>query len=286
MSTRTTALALLAALLAVSSAVLATDADASKPEGAPTVEPFSHKLHLAQGADCGQCHDPAAEEPGLKETGCADCHEGAPPAWKLPTEARPLSRAAFPHKVHGARLGCRECHAATLEDRQVGGEPFGTFEACQACHRERSLPLRAKECALCHGQDAGRVKPASHALAGFRQVHGRLAIGVEDAAHGKSCKLCHRVDQCMACHKTQKPASHTALWRMRTHGLSAGWDRDACKTCHESGTCLHCHKTTRPLNHAGAWSATHGLAATAGRADGRCLTCHSAGYCAACHAGR
>ncbi|HOX46753.1 MAG TPA: cytochrome c3 family protein [Myxococcota bacterium] len=285
MSTRTTTLALLAGLLAASGAVLAADG-AAEGAPAPAARLFSHKLHLEQGAECSQCHDPAVEEPALKQAGCADCHEDALPPWRLPAEARPLSRAAFPHRPHAARVECRECHAPTLEDRQVAGEPFGAFDACQACHRERSLPLRAKECALCHGQDARRVKPASHALADFGKAHGRLALMLEDAAHGQGCKQCHRADQCAACHRTREPASHTAIWRMRTHGLAAGWDRDSCKTCHESGTCLHCHRTTKPLNHAGAWAATHGLAATAGRADGRCLACHSAGYCAACHAGR
>jgi hypothetical protein len=145
--------------------------------------------------------------------------------------------------------------------------------------------LAESRCAACHGRDEARARPAGHLSAGFQRAHGELSRGAEDAGHGRACALCHRRQSCDACHKTTRPADHTALWRLRAHGLAAGWDREACKTCHESGACVRCHRTTRPLNHGAAWRATHGLAA-ADRLDARCTMCHSPGACARCHAGR
>jgi c(7)-type cytochrome triheme protein len=246
---------------------------------------FSHKLHLEQGAGCTDCHDTeqASGLPSLKRDTCAGCHDQGTPEPVLPVKSRRL-KAVFPHRPHAKAVECGQCHKAVAEETASAGQPLVMQGACTACHAAKGIAVAAGDCKACHGGDARSVKPADHAAA-WKHDHGQAAQWRVFDQHGQDCTLCHRSDACKACHKRERPQSHTALWRNRTHGLSAEWDRDACKTCHETGTCVRCHQSTKPLNHTGAWRATHSLAAEL-TSNEHCAVCHQPTYCATCHSGR
>jgi hypothetical protein len=220
---------------------------------------FSHKKHLDEGAECDTCHPGPGQRPERDLSGCKDCHDEGPPGWKLPSKAVHM-HVDSPHEIHAGLMECITCHRLTAEDKQSASEPFMERIACLECHEKKHAGVGEGDCAACHRVDQRKIAPDDHN------------------------SLCHRQATCLTCHKTSRPRNHTALWRMRTHGLAAAWDRDSCKTCHQTGTCVRCHKTTSPMNHRGAWKAAHGLAAQT-RDNQHCTTCHSRAWCAACHAG-
>lgn len=288
MRERSPLMILLVAALLVGPAVVLSPAgpgSAARADDAPEPpKPFSHKYHVEEeGAGCKDCHDSEAEKPvpPLNKQACIDCHDEVP-AYQPPTKARKLP-IAFPHATHTEVAECVDCHAATANDAQKAGEPVMGFDRCASCHVENGVEIRLSSCATCHGKDMKRTAPADHAV-NWRTRHGREATWRVFDDHGKDCKTCHEQDACKTCHTTERPRSHTALWRTRTHGVAAEWERDACKTCHETGTCVRCHQNNAPLNHRGGWVARHGLAASS-KMDAKCSTCHTSAECVACHSG-
>jgi c(7)-type cytochrome triheme protein len=245
---------------------------------------FSHKLHVGeQEVPCKSCHDLKPEGlPTLKTKGCGKCHEDGPPAYKGPTALK--LKVAFPHSKHSAKLECATCHKDVLEDRHDGKLPLVAPKQCASCHAEKDVALPAAACARCHGTDIRLTRPADHD-GSWTKRHGVESGWRVYDQHGKTCTDCHRTSTCRSCHNQQAPADHNGLWRARTHGLGAEWDRDRCKACHETGTCIRCHQSTPPMNHTGAWRQTHALVAGSTSND-TCNACHQAGWCAACHAGR
>jgi c(7)-type cytochrome triheme protein len=246
---------------------------------------FSHAQHAEEGAECDMCHKvvDGAELPKLSPEGCAECHDDGTPAHRLPAVGK-RPKLAFPHKLHTDAAECKDCHSATLSGSQKADASLMEQGRCAACHKENDVEVAPGACAACHGEDVSKQAPADHKKTWGRR-HGQEARWRVFHDHGSDCALCHRNDGCVNCHKSRRPKSHSALWRTRTHGLQAAWDRQACKTCHETGACIRCHKTTKPLNHKGAWQAVHGLAAHS-KSDTHCATCHQLSWCAACHAGQ
>jgi hypothetical protein len=239
---------------------------------------FPHTPHLEEGAECATCH--LAEE-GMKLNGeaCADCHDEEVPEFVSAKSRR--APIAFPHDAHGD-LDCTDCHGKTAKDEQKSNDLLMTQTRCIACHKENGVELSQDNCAACHGSDARKMPPADHNTL-WSVRHGKESRWRVFEEHGKECGLCHSNDSCETCHKTRRPKDHTGLWRMRTHGRAAGWDRDRCKTCHEPGLCTQCHATTSPINHTASWEKTHGLATrTAGTES--CNVCHTyTNPCISCH---
>ncbi|MBM4371980.1 MAG: cytochrome c3 family protein [Deltaproteobacteria bacterium] len=250
---------------------------AGAPEaGAPRT--FPHEPHLAEDLECGHCHE-AGDGGAMKLTtgSCGDCHDGGAPHYRA--AAVPGGRfLRFPHAVHAEAFACADCHKAP-DVAFPRGKP-----ACDACHRDNDVRIPAAACARCHGAPAQKLVPPDHGGA-WRSRHGREARWRVFDRHGETCAACHGSEGCETCHRTERPRSHTGLWRLRTHGASASWDRDSCRTCHETGSCEACHASTAPLNHVGAWSTLHGLTART-RSDESCAACHGPGWCASCHSGR
>jgi hypothetical protein len=60
------------------------------------------------------------------------------------------------------------------------------------------------------------------------------------------CLLCHEEETCTTCHRTEKPESHTNLWRKRTHGIQSAFDRSSCLVCHRNDECEACHQIMSP----------------------------------------
>ncbi len=247
---------------------------------------FSHKMHLEEGAECDSCHkfDETNGTQKLSQEACTECHDDGPPSWYLAQKARRLP-FTFPHEKHSDAGECKDCHGPTIKEKQIAQEAIKTFTDCQTCHAEADIELNISNCKKCHGRDQKKVKPKDHLPENsWRTRHGREAGWRVFEQHGKNCESCHRQHTCRNCHKTTKPKSHTVLWRTRTHGVNASWDRDSCKNCHESGSCIRCHRSNPPLNHRGSWQYTHGLVAGS-RTNEHCTVCHRLSWCASCHRG-
>ncbi len=269
--------------LSIAIVVIGTFAALTVPKLAETPVPFKHSVHLEEGAECAECHKQGEGKPGmvLNKEYCLECHEDGVPAYTLPARSRKL-KAAFPHKLHVESAECTDCHGYIKTDEIKAGAPALGFDKCTACHSENEIVIEAGNCNACHAKNMRLVEPSDHKGL-WMKLHGDESNWRVFDEHGKDCRTCHGDDSCTTCHKETRPRSHTGLWRMRGHGLEAGWDRESCKTCHETGTCIRCHKETQPLSHKGPWKYFHGLAAeTTG--NEHCATCHSPGQCAQCHA--
>jgi c(7)-type cytochrome triheme protein len=246
---------------------------------------FSHKRHIEEyGAECANCHDAAADPPSVKANACAACHDKPMGKPNLKTRAQ-KGDIAFSHAIHTNVATCIDCHKSTATDKQKNKSPIQTNSRCVSCHQENGVTVSASQCASCHTTTEKKTRPNSHKKS-WTLRHGKVAEWGRDQGHGNDCSLCHKKLECKTCHRTMKPQSHTALWRIRTHGLSASMDRERCKTCHETGSCINCHRTTAPQNHRGAWPKVHGLAAQA--SPEKCRVCHSASFgtssaCVECH---
>ncbi len=245
---------------------------------------FSHVFHKEQGADeCSMCHDLSGAAPVLNTKGCEECHSEAPPPWRLPVKAK-KETIVFPHSYHINKIDCLACHEKTATEKQTADEVMVPRPRCESCHAEKKVAVPEHNCKRCHGGDQKNIKPKNHRNDWLR-LHGTVADFTGEAEHGKACTLCHTKSACSDCHRNTKPKNHTGMWRVRTHGLAADFDRNTCKTCHETGSCVFCHQTTPPLNHRGNWKTLHGLAA-ASIPNQQCGVCHKPSFCAECHAGK
>ncbi len=270
-------------------AVGASLAWASSAAPGPQTLVFSHAEHLAcePGASCTDCHVPSKVgrgEPALVGARCQHCHDDT-------LRYQPRAPAAhvnvrFPHARHAMGVSCTQCHqparAPSKDDGRLAEWKVDVGpERCIDCHKASKKAPAETSCRACHVEDRRRQAPISHDQL-WTRTHGPLADLDGPAAHGVSCSQCHRPSDCRSCHQVMQPKDHNGLWRMRTHGPAAQWDRQRCKLCHQTGGCISCHRTTPPINHRGAWNATHALVADH-RLDQRCLTCHRPNFCVDCH---
>jgi hypothetical protein len=263
-------------------AILGFSATVQTAEPAPQ---FSHKLHFAEDAGaCTDCHsvpDGESGAPRVNAGACGDCHDGDDAKFSKSVTATSSIPFSFPHALHTEAAECADCHANILGGGKLGGRPIIPWNRCKECHAENDVEVTSV-CKACHGIDMSKTAPSDHGGGAWMKSHGREAEWRDKEAHGQSCRVCHKPGICKDCHQNRRPTSHNGLWRMRTHGIEAGWAANSCKTCHETGACIQCHKNTRPMNHSGAWSKVHGLAAET-RDNRHCTTCHSPGECVACH---
>jgi hypothetical protein len=254
---------------------------------------FPHKTHAAEGLGCtdchgveeggqlmpnhdlcGTCHDFDVDKPDPEA--CGKCHTN--PGNKVRPRATLLGgERKFSHEAHLAKkIECDTCHP----DLDKGTLPRGPIMSfCMDCHEKTRADLAA--CAVCHKELNKDVRPnmlggrrISHdAPSLWRRVHGR-----EWRNNEAGCALCHESNEfCEACHRQNRPESHTVSWRRTGHGLRATWDRQKCSVCHEEDSCLKCHKNTEPASHRAAW----------GRPVNRhCISCHyppERTGCTVCH---
>ena len=237
-----------------------------------------HKGKL--GSACDKCHTPDKGAPKFnhekmtrfartgthQKTECGHCHRATRPAslergW---TRLEPAGKPDRTFPLLGRR--CVDCHA----DPHKGA--LGT--ACQQCHSTIDFRLALA---------AARLQRPSDHDRGWLGRHANLPFDENDlSAEGRSCGRCHGTPSCDRCHRTMRPKSHTALWRLRAHGTAAAFDSERCRTCHVTSMCIQCHRTNAPLNHRGAWSKLHGFAAGT-FADNNCYVCHTRAQCLACH---
>ena len=140
------------------------------PTPPPQPLPFSHKLHLATGLECKNCHempDPG-DFAGLPATAkCMSCHEAvkkdSPSIQRLAAfhkDGKPIPWARvyripdyvfFSHKEHVTRgkAACETCHGPVREFEVMRKEKDTSMAACMDCHRAGNAPLT---CDFCHDQ--------------------------------------------------------------------------------------------------------------------------------------
>ncbi|PLX42774.1 MAG: hypothetical protein C0608_01540 [Deltaproteobacteria bacterium] len=250
---------------------------------------FSHDLHRGE-AECSTCH--AGKDGSMRTTmePCKECHEideanpsedclmchliGKDKGYAVNT-TKPASYAdvTFEHDVH-EDVDCKSCHGEVSASKSLSAEFLPTMETCQKCHNGDDAPA---DCSTCHTKIEQGEKPMSHTA---------LWAKSHSMADEASCAYCHEgQDPCMECHRTTKPSSHTAGWKLRGHGLEATLDSDGCSECHVATYCSDCHanapRNHRPLN---GWLANgHGIEGSID-SDG-CFVCHTSNEssCRGCH---
>ena len=196
-------------------------------------EPFSHKLHLAQGIECTFCHEATLKSTRADEKlipagkVCAECHDDGRAPSRTPPGATPVPLAGFNHALH-LRMGSILAPViASAIDKRVYLQPreaeavwirnhLNTGNPCQACHRgleesdrvtPAALPQMADclvchtvidppfSCEDCHAKDAP-LKPASH-TEHFVSDHSSGKLHLDKS----TCALCHgRTFTCGGCH--------------------------------------------------------------------------------------
>jgi hypothetical protein len=246
---------------------------------------------------CVDCHGKTDPHKGKLGAACERCHVPEKGAPKFNHEKMTKFARTGTHQ----QVGCSTCHrSARPVPPEVGWsklEPATKLnltlplmgKRCADCHADPHKGSAGVECGQCHGtasfrllSAAGRAQRPNDHDRGWLGRHVHLPFNDNDLlAEGRACARCHG-NACDRCHRTMLPKSHTALWRLRTHGAAAAFDSESCRVCHVTGFCIQCHRTTAPLNHRGAWGKLHGYAAGT-FADNNCYVCHSRGDCLACH---
>lgn len=133
----------------------------------PQPVPFSHKVHMAAGTACKDCHPNAAvkERAGLPDAEkCMLCHQaiatGKPAIVKL-VEMRKRGESPewvrvykvpdfvfFNHSSHvKAKLDCQTCHGPVGTRDVLAKEVSTSMTTCMDCHAGRNV---SNECNLCH----------------------------------------------------------------------------------------------------------------------------------------
>jgi len=254
---------------------------------------FSHRAHIEQELACTDCHLAAesADEPGMPGLGaCRLCHaelDAEKPAERKVEslfdgkQFRAMARGAvgpeivFPHLKHvEAGLDCAACHVDVETNEDTLELPPARMDNCTTCHDARGV---VDDCATCHPTILAETMPATHG-GNWTRVHGGVCRAGSEATIDR-CDLCHKEQDCAACHMTMLPENHTNQWRRVGHGLTAQMDRDTCATCHKPDTCISCHAESEPRSHTGNFGSPRNT---------HCLGCHEPlknEGCSACHSG-
>jgi hypothetical protein len=261
---------------------------------------FNHKHHIETvGLECSTCHAPQKDGVLMgypnHET-CATCHDVEDQKtcnfchldknkFKSFRTEKTFSNLIFSHEKHDQNgVKCLECHVKMNKKISIhANEGLPVMETCLNCHNDKKGQGK-KNCAFCHPPSFVDDKPLSHSPLWLRQ-HGTNLMNDQKI---KQCKYCHNAvvqQDCIECHKTEKPASHTITFENRRHAQLAMLDRQRCLVCHEQQTCITCHQRTRPFSHTGMFGSPYnrhcnnchlnGNAANITSSAGNCFFCHS-----------
>ncbi len=265
--------------------------------------PFPHATHASAGLECSMCHEAVDEgQMGYPSPEiCAGCHEFTTddPVGEICAKCHKLDDAfaeqtafiqhrlvpdfkcpvpgsfADVHFDHTPYVDdeeqCLVCHAE-VEDEEVAEVFLPTMDQVLAFFA--SSGGEEPSCSTCHLELSADSPPKSHTLGNWTKEHGTVA----DFEGTETCGYCHGENTCTTCHEVTQPQSHTALFRIKTHGLEAQWGRERCATCHRDDFCQSCHREVEPRSHRGGWS---------GPMNNHCVNCHvedgENSNCFACH---
>jgi c(7)-type cytochrome triheme protein len=257
-----------------------------KGENGVAEKRFTHVKHTEEGVGCDDCHQPnengAMQKPGLEQ--CSSCHDGDDILTKdqlegkftWSSQSRLSKEVIFSHDTHvSAEIACLSCHKDIDKNTNISSVQWLKMKDCTTCHASEVSQEAATDCTVCHTKINKEDKPDFHGAA-FMRSHGMLSRMGEGETRA-DCSLCHKENQCTACHSTEMPKSHNSHFTRRGHGIAASIDRESCATCHRTDTCDSCHEQTAPTNH----TPTFG-----GSKSRHCGTCHfpqSQSECYTCH---
>ncbi len=239
---------------------------------------FDHKLHEEKGISCEQCHPVSdsskivanemlpsmqtcttchTERHVMEASDCSGCHI------KGYEKIEPMSHTTGWKSTHGEGLSrkvidsdCRTCHTPELKN------------SCTDCHHRKQFAVGKKGyCDACHVKGFAETRPKDHTPF-WDSNHGK---GLTQARIDTYCTLCHTPqsnNDCLDCHRKEKPKSHTIAWRIHSHGSRAQIDRESCSVCHNQSECISCHTTNEPFSHTALWGSPN---------DRHCINCHMEG---------
>jgi len=280
-------LALLVLLFFVSCMIL--DTTLNQEDGVA----FSHQFHVGdQGISCLVCHKSTEDQdrPGLPPQDlCMICHKnvdkGKQPdrtalAFFIDGVHQPMNvltldeEIIFSHKGHLDWVGdCNACHTNIENSERLGPDDQILMDSCVDCHADRQAP---NDCQTCHTEIDTNWQPPNH-INLWPELHGDVSRNPQCMTD--QCSLCHTESSCTSCHLSEKPASHTNVFRLKGHGIAASMDRQNCQTCHQDDSCTQCHEATQPMSHKGMFGQTRNT---------HCMSCHEPlrnESCYVCHKG-
>jgi len=273
----------------------------------------------------------------MPSTQCTQCHIGGD------RFVTPSPGIIIDHDAHANRhIACTVCHNR-IAHNEDGAEPvlidpisgevsrghedFMKMVACYRCHRladdglaAHKTPFKASgACPVCH-TPAFDLVPASHKVADFIGVHGKLAAEEDARAreesarveefwanfHGheketeegeavadvvfagelNACYSCHELKFCNDCHGGVTMPHPPGF--LNNHKDEAANFMEACQNCHGGeAACTKCHHTPPRVaeftwDDTKTWLEQHWVPC---RVDGaaQCFDCHEPTFCAACH---
>jgi hypothetical protein len=132
------------------------------PKTAPTQPiPYSHKMHLALGLQCRECH--TNPEPGDRmefppTDKCMECHSDLAKLAELTKGGRPIpwvrvyvlpAGVYWNHRSHlDAKVSCERCHGAVAQmDVMANVTNVTTMAGCVECHKQMKA---GTGCGFCH----------------------------------------------------------------------------------------------------------------------------------------
>lgn len=130
---------------------------------------FTHKVHLANGMECVNCHTgvdtgPDAQLPSVKL--CMMCHQiiatdkpeikkvaayaarGQDIPWQRVYDFLPTAHLKFNHAPHiRAKVDCKVCHGDMTQQTVAVRKPGIDMGFCLDCHKQGGAPI---DCTTCH----------------------------------------------------------------------------------------------------------------------------------------
>lgn len=243
---------------------------------------FSHRVHLAEGMQCGQCHTritsskvsaqndlPTGEacdgchgdqHPQTALTAddrhCADCHTHVRDQKVTATSQLDPPNLKFSHAAHLDRgADCASCHGDFSTVGLATIRHLPTEATCLSCHDGKQASQR---CTTCHASGSD----------------GRLLTTIGDDPVA---------DELIPRGSSAWGADHDLAF-VQDHAGIAKANPELCATCHDESSCQDCHAgPIRPLRlHAADYLNGHAVDARAATQD--CSSCHSLQVeCRGCH---
>lgn len=268
---------------------------------------FNHNLHTASmGMSCDTCHSPDEKTAMMgypshevcaschavdDKKNCKFCHINTKKPSKIHS-GKILTDVHFRHEVHlSKKIPCEACHRDMTKVKNVqGSEAMPDMQTCLNCHKDKRAKNK-ENCSFCHPGSFTKEKPRTHTPLWIKK-HGSSLSSYDQ----KKCRYCHNsslAKDCLDCHKTQEPPSHTQTFKIRGHAQLSMLDRQSCMVCHEQQTCLLCHQKTRPFSHTGMYGSPYnrhcnhchysGNVSTVSGSGSNCFFCHKPAVANAVH---
>jgi Cytochrome c3 len=127
--------------------------DNPAPHAAPQQPlPYSHKMHLALGLRCQQCHtnpDPGAQMTFPATATCTGCHEEITQAISWVRVYQITPGVTWAHRKHlQAGMQCVMCHGNVAQfDAMAQTTSVLAMASCISCHQAHNA---STACATCH----------------------------------------------------------------------------------------------------------------------------------------